>query len=122
MLIIFQLSTLNFLLSTFDFNFLLFYMTVLFSQVPDSLVMVRPAAFGFNSDTAATNAFQYDDASIENLNELALVEFDEVVKMILAAGIDVHVLADTASPPKPDAIFPNNWFSMHADAKMILYP
>ncbi len=29
---------------------------------------------------------------------------------------------DTAEPEKPDAIFPNNWVSFHADGTVVLYP
>jgi hypothetical protein len=29
---------------------------------------------------------------------------------------------DSLLPEKPDAIFPNNWFSIHADGKLVLYP
>ena len=34
----------------------------------------------------------------------------------------VHVFEDTASPEKPDAVFPNNWFSTHHDGRVALYP
>ncbi len=30
--------------------------------------------------------------------------------------------ADTAQPVKPDAVFPNNWVSFHADGTVVLYP
>jgi hypothetical protein len=32
------------------------------------------------------------------------------------------VAADTASPVKPDAVFPNNWVSFHPDGTVVLYP
>jgi hypothetical protein len=93
-----------------------------FSQVPDSIVMVRPAAFGFNADTAATNAFQHLNDYQENIHSLALKEFDAAVLLMRQAGIDVFILEDSPEPQKPDAIFPNNWFSIHADGKCVLYP
>ena len=34
----------------------------------------------------------------------------------------VCVVDDTLEPPKPDAIFPNNWVSFHADGTVVLYP
>ncbi len=34
----------------------------------------------------------------------------------------VHVVDDTATPEKPDAVFPNNWFSTHHDGRVALYP
>jgi hypothetical protein len=40
-----------------------------FSQVPDCIFMVRPASFGFNSDTASSNAFQHSATSDESVQE-----------------------------------------------------
>jgi hypothetical protein len=36
--------------------------------------------------------------------------------------VRVQVAQDTLDPPKPDAVFPNNWFSWHADGTVVLYP
>jgi hypothetical protein len=83
---------------------------------------VRPAAFGFNADTAATNAFQHLDVNQEDVHSLALKEFDASVLLIRQAGIDVFILQDSPEPKKPDAIFPNNWFSIHANGMCVLYP
>jgi hypothetical protein len=32
------------------------------------------------------------------------------------------VVDDSAEPAKPDAVFPNNWVSFHADGTVVLYP
>jgi hypothetical protein len=32
------------------------------------------------------------------------------------------VVEDTVEPPKPDAVFPNNWVSFHEDGTVVLYP
>ena len=32
------------------------------------------------------------------------------------------LLEDAPAPVKPDAVFPNNWVSFHADGTMVLYP
>ncbi len=93
-----------------------------FSQVPDCIFMVRPATFGFNSDTASTNAFQQTTANDENIQDAALAEFDAAVEIIKNAGIELQVMDDTLFPQKPDSIFPNNWISCHEDGKLILYP
>jgi hypothetical protein len=37
-------------------------------------------------------------------------------------GVTVHVFEDTLDPKKPDAIFPNNWFSCHQDGLVVVYP
>jgi hypothetical protein len=34
----------------------------------------------------------------------------------------VQVFDDSPNPVKPDAIFPNNWVSVHANSTMVLYP
>src|SRR4029077_10136096 len=36
--------------------------------------------------------------------------------------VNVHVFEDTAEPEKPDAVFPNNWISMHHDGRIALFP
>lgn len=36
--------------------------------------------------------------------------------------ISCLVVEDTLAPEKPDAVFPNNWFTTHGDGKLVLYP
>jgi len=85
--------------------------------------MVRPAAFGFNEETAANNYFQSNPGiSKEELQQKALAEFDAMVETLRSNGIEVLVIADTAEPPKPSAIFPNNWLSTSPDGKIFVYP
>jgi hypothetical protein len=88
-------------------------------QSPASVLMVRPAAFGFNHQTAASNAFQ---AELKDVQAQALREFDAMVATLQANDIYVLVVQDSITPPKPDAIFPNNWISFHADGTVVLYP
>lgn len=83
--------------------------------------MLRPAAFGFNSQTAGSNSFQ-KAAPEADVQAQVLTEFDAAVANIKAAGIQVQLLYDKAEPPKPDAIFLNNWFSTHASGHLLLYP
>jgi hypothetical protein len=86
----------------------------------NKILMIRPASFGYNIETALTNSFQHfeDDGEAQN----ALVEFDHMVQQLQQSGIEVVVINDTPEPKKPDAIFPNNWFSTHTDGTCILYP
>ena len=86
-----------------------------------NVCLVRPACFGYNPQTAATNAFQSADGA-EAAAGSALVEFDALVQQLQAAGVGVCVVDDTPGPPKPDAVFPNNWVSFHADGTVVLYP
>jgi hypothetical protein len=92
------------------------------SQSTNHILMIRPVNFGFNEETATTNAFQNRDASKNGVQELALVEFDGLVKLLRENGVDVTVIDDTPEPYTPDSIFPNNWVSFHADGNIFLYP
>jgi hypothetical protein len=93
-----------------------------FSQAPAAVVMVRPKSFGFNNQTAETNAFQRNDQNAEQSNNLALAEFDRMVDVLRSNDINVIVVEDTSDTLKPDAIFPNNWISFHPEGTVVLYP
>lgn len=85
--------------------------------------MVRPAAFGFNEETAANNYFQHNPGiSKEQLQKKALAEFDTMVETLRLHDVEVLVVNDTAEPPKPDAVFPNNWLSTSPEGKIFVYP
>jgi hypothetical protein len=88
-------------------------------QSAQAVLMVRPACFGFNPQTAGSNAFQHARGEAQ---ATALAEFEGVAGALREAGILVLIAADTASPAKPDAIFPNNWVSFHGDGTVALYP
>jgi hypothetical protein len=89
------------------------------AQSSNAVLMVRPAAFGFHAEAAQSNAFASDRGAEETA---VLREFDGAVEALAKQGVDVLILEDQPHPPKPDAIFPNNWVSFHADGSMILYP
>ena len=86
--------------------------------------MIRPAAFDYNPETAATNSMQQRVAApgVVSNNERARAEFQQLVQALGSEGLSVCVVDDTPAPPKPDAIFPNNWVSFHADGTVVLYP
>jgi hypothetical protein len=88
------------------------------------ILMIRPASFGSNPETAESNAFQSKAALEENetIRQKALFEFDRMVSILKDNHVSVHVIEDTALPVKPDAIFPNNWISFHAEGKIVTYP
>jgi hypothetical protein len=88
---------------------------------PNRIIMVRPANFGYNPETAESNKFQ-NTAPIVNAQDLALEEFDNMVRKLRRHDIEVLVLQDSDTPKKPDAIFPNNWISFHPDGQSVLYP
>ncbi|MCB0490523.1 MAG: amidinotransferase, partial [Cyclobacteriaceae bacterium] len=95
---------------------------ITFAQVPHTILMVRPVSFGFNPETAASNAFQKQPELSDHVPEIAREEFDRVVQILKDRGISVMVVEDTPMPITTDAIFPNNWITTHEDGKVILYP
>lgn len=90
-------------------------------QAANKVLMVRPAHFCFNAETAENNYFQ-EDIQISDLHRRVLKEFDNFVDTLRSNGIDVVVVQDTLTPHTPDSIFPNNWFSTHSDGLLVLYP
>ena len=93
------------------------------SQLTSTVMMIRPAGFESNPLTAASNRFQGKSSlSPAEQQDAALREFDALAAALSDAGIEVIVIGDTQEPHTPDAIFPNNWISMHADGRIVLYP
>ena len=95
------------------------------SQSAGTVLMVRPAGFGFNPQTASSNAFQQVAGSSGEaiaLQSAVLREFDATANALQRAGVEVLVAEDSKEPQKPDAIFPNNWVSFHHDGTVALYP
>lgn len=92
-------------------------------QSTNAVLMVRPASFGYNTETAQSNAFQNCPLEASSLiQKKALAEFDDMVKLLENEGIDVLVIQDSKTPAKPDAIFPNNWLSTLHDGSISLFP
>ena len=92
-------------------------------QCTSNVLMVRPASFQYNDQTAASNDYQNKPSiSKEETIKKAQKEFDSMVELLEEKGINVLVIDDTASPEKPDAIFPNNWISMHQNGDVFLFP
>jgi len=83
--------------------------------------MIRPVNFGFNAQTAESNAFQKNGEQAE-VQQKALQEFDAFVEILRQNGIEVTVMEDTPEPHTPDSIFPNNWVSFQEDGTVFLYP
>ncbi|OCX53847.1 amidinotransferase [Mucilaginibacter sp. PPCGB 2223] len=84
--------------------------------------MIRPVAFGFNEQTAGSNAFQQQGLDQQNVQQKALKEFDALVAALRDNGVEVIVVEDTPAPHTPDSIFPNNWVSFHENGQVFLYP
>ncbi len=92
------------------------------NQSTSHILMIRPVNFGFNEQTAESNAFQNKAFQKDDANTAAQREFDGMVNMLRNNGVDVTVIDDNPEPHTPDSIFPNNWVSFHSDGQVFLYP
>jgi hypothetical protein len=93
-------------------------------QTTSTLLMIQPAAFFFNEETAENNYYQDPTKAVAKgtSQDLALQEFKEFVNLLRANQIEVVVVADSIENETPDSIFPNNWVSFHEDGQVFLYP
>jgi hypothetical protein len=95
------------------------------SQEPQSspaVLMIRPARFGANAETAESNHFQHATGGNADVAARAAREFDALAVALAAAGVRVHAFAGQRGSALPDEVFPNNWLSLHADGTAVLYP
>lgn len=94
------------------------------AQSSSDVLMIRPARFAGNEQTAPSNRFQQFDAASDgsSIQSRALAEFNALAHALQDAGVQVHTFDDTPEPHTPDAIFPNNWVSFHGDGTVVLYP
>jgi len=92
-------------------------------QITDTILMIRPASFRMNEETAINNYFQQSSEGTKvSVNDLARKEFDAFVTLLSEHGVNVIVVEDLAENDTPDALFPNNWVSFHEDGTVVLYP
>lgn len=90
-------------------------------QSTSRLMMIRPAKFGFNPETADSNGFQHkplENSIVNTAND----EFDLMIHQLGVAGLELHVFDDQDEIKRPDAVFSNNWVSFHQSGKVVLYP
>ncbi|CAA0213740.1 arginine deiminase-related protein [Tenacibaculum maritimum] len=93
-------------------------------QTTNTILMVRPASFRMNEQTAINNYYQQEitEALPETINMKAQKEFDTFVEKLQSKGVNVIVIKDTRVPDTPDALFPNNWVSFHESGMVGVYP
>jgi hypothetical protein len=91
-------------------------------QTARAVLMVRPAHFGSNAETAGSNFFQHSAPESGDAALRALHEFDALALALADAGVHVLEFAGQRGAALPDEVFPNNWLSLHADATAVLYP
>ncbi len=92
------------------------------SQSPQAIFMVRPSHFGYNDQTALSNAFQKKlDTSDQDISFRARLEFDAFSRLLISNGMELFVF-DEDDINTPDAVFPNNWISFHHGGEIVLFP
>ena len=95
-------------------------------QAPAAVVMIRPAAFQPNPETAVDNAFQSagvaDVAERQSVAAQAQIEVAMVAAALRGEGVGVVMFDDREGIDTPDSVFPNNWISTHDDGRVVLYP
>ena len=96
----------------------------LMSQITNSILMIKPTGFTYNGETAENNHFQnpITTQTQQQISENALREFDNLVYKLDTKGVNLTVLDPKDNHLNPDAVFPNNWFSVHKDGTKVLYP
>ena len=93
------------------------------SQLTDSILMIAPETFGFNSETAGSNTFQSTPGeTTESVRHKAMNEFGNMTETLQNNGINVLILNNGTGTELPDAVFPNNWFATYEDGTVILFP
>jgi len=92
-------------------------------QQAAQVFMVEPTHFGFNTQTALSNAFQQETTlTPSQIKDQALAEFNQFAVKLRRIGIAVYPFKNSSSKHLPDAVFPNNWISLHHDGTLVLYP
>ncbi|MBK9174903.1 MAG: amidinotransferase [Flavobacteriales bacterium] len=90
------------------------------SQSASSVILIRPTGFGYDPETAASNDFQ-QRMPVDDARRSAAEEFDGLIEALRQCGIGITV-RDPIDSKAPNGVFPNNWFSTHADGSLVLYP
>lgn len=90
-------------------------------QTTNEILMIRPTTIAANPQTQASNCYQKTETPTTAQTQVPH-EFDQAVESLRQAGIEVNVIQDTEHPKTPDAHFPNNWFTTHADGLCVIYP
>ena len=92
------------------------------SHFSSKILMISPDKFRNNEHTLLDNVFQSKKTNQNQIEHLAVKEFNRLRELISNSGIEVFSFDDDSKFDTPDAVFPNNWISFHYYHKAILYP
>ena len=82
------------------------------TQSTDTVLMVSPDTFQYNVETAGTNTFQKLPTN-NDIKKEVMQEFKQMVAVLKKNKIRVIVIPSRRDVKTPDAVFPNNWLSVH---------
>jgi len=68
------------------------------SQTSNSVLLVRPARFGFHAEAAASNAFA--SAPVGDVQGQALAEFESLARRLAQARVNTFILDDEPEPAR----------------------
>lgn len=92
------------------------------------VMMITPKYFSVNIDAQPTNSFivKSSDHDKDTLQDMALMEHSNLVQALRDHHIFVHLFENNI-PDAMDAMFCNNWMSIHhppetADHQLVVYP
>ena len=93
-------------------------------QLTNNILMIKPACFRYNEQTATSNYYQQDFSHLTSaqIQTQALLEFNNLVEKLEISGVNVMIIEDIKKTDTPDSIFPNNWVSFHANGMIVIFP
>lgn len=84
------------------------------------LLLIRPRFFATNIQALATNTFM--NAQQGDIEAMALQEHDQLIQILKDHDIDT-LIYENVNPETPDALFANNWITVHhPQRKCLIYP
>ena len=92
------------------------------SHFSSKILMISPDKFRNNEHTLLDNVFQSKKTNQNQIEHLAIKEFNRLRELISNSGIEVFSFDDDSKFDTPDAVFPNNWISLHQDGSVYVYP
>lgn len=84
------------------------------------LLLIRPKFFTTNTQAIATNTFM--NGTEEDIETKALEEHNHLIQILTEHNIETMIY-ENKNPETPDALFANNWISVHLYQKQLfIYP
>jgi hypothetical protein len=95
-------------------------------QTTRAVLMIAPTEFTYNSETAKDNKLMSKiDQSKQETQHQALLQYSELHRQLVAAGVVTHLFTHEPYHRTPEAIFTNNWLTSHTtdtEKTLVLYP